>query len=194
MTPLENCIPPIPPGSPLLTEAHLPPGPPFLLGAPLHPMAPLLPGAPLPIDRFWNGDGDVVPPPLTVAGIRDIGAASDDVDPISTSYTAAANQAANRLREVCECEFNCKDAGGNVIPVVAKVKMYEDHLRSGSFQKEMTEVNMTLLEFKEHFIKCTKKYLIHHFHDVMSSQARRNLYEKMRTDSRLHRTGILASD
>ena len=37
---------------------------------------------------------------------------------------------------------------------------------------------MTLGDFKAHFIKCAKKYLIHHFNDVLSSQARRNLYEK----------------
>ena len=38
---------------------------------------------------------------------------------------------------------------------------------------------MTLGDFKVHFMKCIRKYLIHHFHDILSSQARRNLYEKM---------------
>jgi hypothetical protein len=72
--------------------------------------------------------------------------------------------------------------------------MYCEQLRSGGFQKEMEEVNMTLAEFKEHFLKCTKKYLEHHFHDVLSSQARRNLYEKLKTDTTLATTIILASD
>jgi hypothetical protein len=39
-----------------------------------------------------------------------------------------------------------------------------------------------------------RKYLIHHFHDVLSSQARRNWYEKMTTDPQLSTTIILASD
>ena len=50
---------------------------------------------------------------------------------------------------------------------------------------------MTLAEFKEHL---PKKYLVHHFHDVLSSQARRNLYEKLKTDTTLAATIILASD
>jgi hypothetical protein len=75
-----------------------------------------------------------------------------------------------------------------------KVKMYCEQLRSGGFQKEMEEVDMTLPEFKEHFLKCMKKYLVHHFHDVLSSQARRNLYEKLKTDTTLATTIILASD
>ena len=53
---------------------------------------------------------------------------------------------------------------------------------------------MTLSDFKKHFIKCTQKYLKHHFNDIMSSQARRNLYEKMKTDPALATTLILASD
>lgn len=72
--------------------------------------------------------------------------------------------------------------------------MYCDQLRSEGFQKEMEEVTMTLSEFKEHFIKCMKKYLVHHFNDVLSSQARRNMYEKMLTDQQLSTTIILASD
>ena len=39
-----------------------------------------------------------------------------------------------------------------------------------------------------------KKYLGHHFNDIMSSQARRNVYEKMSTDVRLKTTLIMASD
>jgi hypothetical protein len=159
------------------------------------PSDPLQPGVALPPGEFWNGEGPEPPMP-TRAGIPTEGAAFeiDPRDPISASLIAAAEQAANMFSKVCEREFNCKDASGKEIPVVAKVKMYEEHLRSGSFQKEMTVVDMTLQEFKEHFIICTKKYLIHHFHDVMSSQARRNLYEKMRTDPRLGRVGIMASD
>ena len=53
---------------------------------------------------------------------------------------------------------------------------------------------MTLSDFKKHFIKCTQKYLKHHFNDIMSSQARRNLYEKMKTDPALATALILASD
>ena len=51
---------------------------------------------------------------------------------------------------------------------------------------------MTLPEFKEHFMKCAKKYLIHHFNDIMSSQARRNAYEKMMTDNQMSTTLLLA--
>ena len=58
----------------------------------------------------------------------------------------------------------------------------------------MEEVDMTLPIFKEHFIKCIRKYLLHHFNDVLSSQARRNLYEKMSTDRNLSDAVILASD
>jgi hypothetical protein len=39
-----------------------------------------------------------------------------------------------------------------------------------------------------------RKYLVHHFHDVLSSQGRRNWYEKMTTDPQLSTTIILASD
>ena len=39
-----------------------------------------------------------------------------------------------------------------------------------------------------------KKYLGHHFNDIMSSQARRNVYQKMSTDVRLKTTLIMASD
>jgi hypothetical protein len=72
--------------------------------------------------------------------------------------------------------------------------MYCEQLRSGGFQKEMEEVNMTLGEFKEHFLKCMKKYLENLFHDVLSSKARRKLYEKLKTDTTLATTIILASD
>ena len=53
---------------------------------------------------------------------------------------------------------------------------------------------MTLPIFKEHFIKCTRKYLLHHFNDVLISQGRRNLYERMPTDPNLSDSIILASD
>jgi hypothetical protein len=59
---------------------------------------------------------------------------------------------------ICNCEFDCKDANGLQVDVVVKVKMYCDQIRSGSFQKEMEEVNMTLAEFKVHFLKCMRKY------------------------------------
>jgi hypothetical protein len=98
------------------------------------------------------------------------------------------------VRSICNCEFDCKDEGGLVIAVVVKVKLYCDQLRSGGFQKEMEEISMTLAEFKEHFMKCMKKYLLHHFNDILSSQARRNVYEKMLTDQRLSTTVIVASD
>ena len=94
----------------------------------------------------------------------------------------------------CNCEFNCKDDNGEEVEVLVKVKLYKEQLRSGVFQKEMEEVDMTLSDFKKHFIKCTEKYLRHHFNDIMSSQARRNLYEKMTTDPNLSSTLILASD
>jgi hypothetical protein len=72
--------------------------------------------------------------------------------------------------------------------------MYTEQVRSGGFQKEMEEVEMTLSEFEECFVKCAQKYLVHHFNDIMSSQARRYVYEKMATDVRLKINVILASD
>ena len=39
-----------------------------------------------------------------------------------------------------------------------------------------------------------KKYLIHQFNDIMSSQARRNAYEKVMTDDQMSTTLLLASD
>jgi hypothetical protein len=57
--------------------------------------------------------------------------------------------------------------------VVVKVKMYCDQIRSGGLQKEMEEVDMTLPVFKELFMKCARKRLVHHFNDILSSQARR---------------------
>ena len=101
---------------------------------------------------------------------------------------------ASSIDSICDCEFRCRDDSGLDIPVVIKVKMYCEQMRSGAFQKEMEEVDMTLQDFKQHFIKCAKKYLIHHFNDVLSSQARRNMYEKMMTDQKLSTTIILASD
>ena len=96
--------------------------------------------------------------------------------------------------ENCDCEFSCVNDRGEEIEVVVKVKTYTEHVRSGSFQKEIEEVEMTLDSFKQHFIKCTHKYLVHHFNDILSSQARRNLYEKMGTDPRMSSILILASD
>jgi hypothetical protein len=58
----------------------------------------------------------------------------------------------------------------------------------------MEEVEMSLAQFKVHSMRCMKKYLKHHFNDIMSSQARRNLYEKKKTDKSLPTTLILASD
>ena len=95
---------------------------------------------------------------------------------------------------ICNCEFDCSNDDGSEIIVVAKVKMYCEQLRAGIFQKEMEEVEMTLGDFKAHFIKCAKKYLIHHFNDVLSSQARRNLYEKMTVCPEFATTIILALD
>ena len=98
------------------------------------------------------------------------------------------------IGSTCNCEFECKNENELDVAVVVKVRMYCDQLRSGSFQKEMEDVIMTLSDFKEHYIKCAEKYLIHHFHDVLSSQARKNVYEKMLTDQQLSTTIILASD
>ena len=94
----------------------------------------------------------------------------------------------------CDCEFKCTDISGNNIEVVVKVMMYVDQVRSGSFQKEMEEVNMTLPQFLLHFTRCIQRFLVHHFNDIMSSQARRNVYEKMTTDPKLSTTIVIASD
>jgi hypothetical protein len=61
-----------------------------------------------------------------------------------------------RRESICNCEFDCRSDDGSEIAVVVKVKMYCEQLRSGSFQKEMEEVEMTLGDFKVHFIKCIK--------------------------------------
>ena len=98
------------------------------------------------------------------------------------------------LYSPCGCEFKCVDNEGAVIEVVVKVKMYTEQIRSGGFQKEIEEVEIKLEDFREHFLKYTKKYLVHHFDDIMTSQARRNVYEKMSTDVRLNTTLIMASD
>jgi hypothetical protein len=108
---------------------------------------------------------------------------------MTSLYMAAA-----AVVDVCNCEFDCRDNIGTEIEVVVKVKMYCDQIRSGGFQKEMEEVDMTLPAFKEHFMKCARKYLVHHFNDILSSQARRNFYEKMPTDPNLSNAIILASD
>lgn len=94
----------------------------------------------------------------------------------------------------CNCEFECKDDNGEAVEVRVKVKLYKEQVRSGGFQKELEEVEMTLDDFKKHFVRCKKRYLKHHFNDIMSSQARRNLYERMSTDPSLSTALILASD
>ena len=101
---------------------------------------------------------------------------------------------ASSIDSVCDCEFRVRDENGLDIPVVIKVKMYREQMRSGAFKIEMEEMDMTLQEFKLHFMRCAKKYLVHHFNDVLSSEARRNMYEKMMTDEQLSTTVILASD
>ena len=115
----------------------------------------------------------------------------------AAAAAAAATEASTSL-EVhsvpCNCEFDCKDINGDEIAVVVKVKRYVEQLRSGVSQKEMEEVDMTLPQFKKHFLTCMRKYLVHHYNDIMSSQARRNLYEKMTTDPQLATSIILASD
>jgi hypothetical protein len=110
------------------------------------------------------------------------------------SITALIGTLMPSILPTCNCEFRCLDNTGTEIEIVVKVKMSIEQLRSGSFQKEMEEVEMKLSEFQDHFIKCAKKYLVHHFNDIMSSQAPRNIYEKMKTDTRLGTTLILASD
>jgi hypothetical protein len=112
----------------------------------------------------------------------------------SDSITALIGTLMPSILPTCNCEFRCLDSTGTEIEIVVKVKMYIEQLRSGSFQKKMEKVEMKLSEFQDHFIKCAKKYLVHHFNDIMSSQARRNIYEKMKTDTRLGTTLILASD
>lgn len=116
-------------------------------------------------------------------------------DSTVASAVSAANTAADNFEsKCCNCEFVSKDDNGEEIEVLVKVKLYKDQVRSGTFQKELEEIEMTLNDFKMHFIRCIKRYLKHHFNDIMSSQARRNLYEKMRTDPNLSTTLILASD
>ena len=117
-----------------------------------------------------------------------------DTNPANDSVTALVSNLMTALLSPCDCEFKCVDDNGAEREVVVKVKMYIEQVRSGGFQKEMEEVEMKLSEFQVHFIKCARKYLLHHFNDIMSSQARRNLYEKMATDDRLSTTLILASD
>ena len=117
-----------------------------------------------------------------------------DTNPANDSVTALVSNLMTALLSPCDCEFKCVDDNGAEREVVVKVKMYIEQVRSGGFQKEMEEVEMKLSEFQVHFIKCARKYLLHHFNDIMSSQARRNLYEKMATDDRLATTLILASD
>ena len=109
-------------------------------------------------------------------------------------YGISSSEAASAVSDTCGCEFDCRDENGFVINVVVKVKKCCEQERCGSFQIEMEEVAMTLPEFKEHFMKCTKKYLIHHFNDIMSSQTWRNAYEKMMTDNQMSTTLLLALD
>ena len=116
-------------------------------------------------------------------------------DAADVSASSAADDAKARFSAAsCNCEFDCRDDNGNAIEVLVKVRMYKEQVRSGQQQKELEEVEMSLAQFKIHFMKCMKKYLKHHFNDIMSSQARRNHYEKMKTDKSLSTTLILASD
>ena len=118
---------------------------------------------------------------------------SGDAADVSAS-SAAANATAQFGAASCNCEFDCKDDDGEAIEVLVKVRMYKEQIRSGQFQKELEEVEMSLSQFKIHFMRCMQRYLKHHFNDIMSSQARRNLYEKMKSDKSLSTTLILASD
>ena len=118
---------------------------------------------------------------------------SGDAADISAS-SAADDAIAQFSATSCNCEFDCRDDNGQEIEVLVKVRMYKEHVRSGGFQKELEDVEMSLTDFKIHFMRCMKKYLKHHFNDIMSSQSRRNLYEKMKTDPSLSSTLILASD
>ena len=43
---------------------------------------------------------------------------------------------ASSVDNICNYEFDCRDDDGEKIAVVVKVKMYCDHMRSGSFQKK----------------------------------------------------------
>jgi hypothetical protein len=116
-------------------------------------------------------------------------------DSVGDSATLAADDALGEFSaRSCNCEFECTDDNGEEVEVRVKVKLYKEQVRSGGFQKELEEVEMTLDDFKKHFMRCIKKYLKHHFNDIMSSQARRNLYEKMKTDPNLSTALILASD
>jgi hypothetical protein len=118
-----------------------------------------------------------------------------DEDSVGDSATLAADDALGEFStRSCNCEFECTDDNGEEVEVRVKVKLYKEQVRSGGFQKELEEVEMTLDDFKRHFMRCIKKYLKHHFNDIMSSQARRNLYEKMKTDPNLSTALILASD
>ena len=99
---------------------------------------------------------------------------------MTQSVTPAADFATEILeRTCCFGELNIRDDNGDEVKVFVKVKLNKEQLRSGTFQKEPEEVDMTLNDFKKHFTRCAKKYLKHHINDIMSSQARRNLYEKM---------------
>ena len=116
-------------------------------------------------------------------------------DAADVSASSAADSATAQFRAAsCNCEFDCRDDNGEAIEVLVKVRMYKEQIRSGQFQKELEEVEMSLTQFKIHFMRCMQKYLKHHFNDIMSSQARRNLYEKMKTDENLSTALILASD
>jgi hypothetical protein len=116
------------------------------------------------------------------------------MDPVAGASQATASAAIASFESACGCEFNCREVSGVEIAVVVKVKMYREQLRSGGFQKEIEEVEMSLSEFKKHFLRCIHRYLVHHFHDIMSSQARRNLYKKMPVDPNLLTALIIASD
>jgi hypothetical protein len=74
------------------------------------------------------------------------------------AFTASTSHEAQLFP--CNCEFDCRDIIGNEIAVVVKVKKYVEQVRSGTAQKEMEEVEMTLPQCKKHFVKCMRKYLV----------------------------------
>ena len=121
-------------------------------------------------------------------------AGDDDMPEILKSPDAIIDSALESFRSRCSREFNPVDQQGRPIAVSVVCKTYKDQLRSGSFQKEMEEVVMLLSEFFDHLIRCAKRYMKHHFADVISSQVRRNHYEKMKTDRNLATVATLASD
>jgi hypothetical protein len=94
-----------------------------------------------------------------------INARLQDSNAASDSVTALVGTFMPSILPTCYCEFGCLDNSG--IEIEIEVKMYIEQLRSGSFQKEMVEVEMKLSEFQNYFIKCAQKFLGHHFNDAI---------------------------